>query len=163
MWFKDERGQYLLQNSYDVATNRYWGADYNERWRVANPGYYLSGYLFVEGGYKEYTTVIPCTNAPLHSHYTGPGTPDIGDCPWECDCGYVQSGNSCVAAGACAAGVSELRTSTGVAAKLYARPTTSPSIHISYNGVECTACLAEGTSDNAINIGYGGKTYHTIN
>ncbi|MBR1380353.1 MAG: hypothetical protein IJ560_02080 [Alphaproteobacteria bacterium] len=26
--------------------------------------------------------------APANAHYTGAGTPDVGNCPWECDAGF---------------------------------------------------------------------------
>ncbi|MBR1380022.1 MAG: hypothetical protein IJ560_00320 [Alphaproteobacteria bacterium] len=50
-------------------------------------GFYLSGVIFTDpaGRYRYYSRALQCTNAPANAHYTGPGTPDIGDCPWECD------------------------------------------------------------------------------
>ncbi|MBR1379982.1 MAG: hypothetical protein IJ560_00115 [Alphaproteobacteria bacterium] len=53
-------------------------------YRTANNGYYLS----VKDIGSYYVYVKPCTNAPENAHYTGPGIPDVGDCPWECDAGF---------------------------------------------------------------------------
>ena len=51
------------------------------------PGYFMSD-EFYANNVKYYHYCNPCTNAPANAHYTGAGTPDVGNCPWECDAGY---------------------------------------------------------------------------
>ena len=166
-YFNTVGGQYFVgcdYNGYD-----YWCDDVF--YQYVNVGYYLANWKRVVNGTHLYYTVKACTNAPAHSHYTGSGTPDDpdgafrdkNDCPWECDCGYERAGDECVAAPACTAGFTTLRSDTGVIAKLYAAQMSWPAIVVSYNGKNCYACLESGVSDNAFNLEYDGKTYHTIN
>ena len=46
------------------------------------------------GQYLNGATCSNCTNKPSNSSYTGPGT-TATNCPWQCNSGYVQSGNGC--------------------------------------------------------------------
>ncbi|MCL2537994.1 MAG: hypothetical protein FWE52_00730 [Alphaproteobacteria bacterium] len=53
-----------------------------------------------DNGYRFTTatadTCSACTNAPAGAQYTGPSAGLTNDCPWECNTGYTQVGNTCV-------------------------------------------------------------------
>ncbi|MBR1380005.1 MAG: hypothetical protein IJ560_00235, partial [Alphaproteobacteria bacterium] len=73
---------------YDIKTTLVY-------WSAAGVGYYLVNQYAYNSFYK---SVRQCTNAPANAHYTGPGTPDVGNCPWECDSGFTLNENTCIAA-----------------------------------------------------------------
>lgn len=60
----------------------------------------------------------------------------------------------------CDAGVSNLKTSTGVSVSLYAVRETTPSLCVQYNNTVCYADMKQGQQTGAININYGGVIYH---
>lgn len=60
----------------------------------------------------------------------------------------------------CGAGVSNLKTSTGVSVSLYAVRETTPSLCVQYNNTVCYADMKQGQQTGAININYGGVIYH---
>lgn len=60
----------------------------------------------------------------------------------------------------CGAGVSNLKTSTGVSVSLYAVRETTPSLCVQYNNTVCYADMKQGKQTGAININYGGTIYH---
>ena len=135
---------------------------YNIWWYPGSlaPGYYGCGGKNGDGTLRR--QICECTGLPEHATFTGRGDPDVDNCPWQCNCGYERVGDSCVMAGRCV-GMNTINTSTGVSVNLYARGTTSPALYVNNGNVTCAACLAENAGDNAINIQYDGKTYHTVN
>ncbi|MBR1380685.1 MAG: hypothetical protein IJ560_03820 [Alphaproteobacteria bacterium] len=96
-------------NTYRILKSHYYttirdGVEWNSYYRGTTDVY--SVYTGVSKGYYladcfhgnpasiatrticEYSELKPCTNAPANAHYTGAGTPDVGNCPWECDDGF---------------------------------------------------------------------------
>lgn len=135
-----------------------------QSYTAAGTGWYLSTERIEY--YDEYNQFIskrnlpyPCTNAPAHAHYTGPGTG--GDnCPWECDAGYGRHGDTCAIL--CAAGATTLRTDN-LSFNIYSGTScTTPAIYIGLTGGTCCVNLAPDFATGAINIDYGGATYHTV-
>jgi len=166
---------------FSVATNKggvyieskYNGTDYwSEKgllWFDAYTGYYLSGYRFTSGA-AWYFRIAPCTNAPEHAHYTGPGTPDApdgsvrdaNDCPWECDAGYGLHDDICVPL--CATGISTINTAGGQKFNIYPVRYSTPAVAIKYNDKICYAVLAPGRKNGTINIKMPDNTiYHITN
>ncbi|MDW2958229.1 MAG: hypothetical protein R8M37_00230 [Alphaproteobacteria bacterium] len=99
--------------------------------------------------------------------------------PYEIDCGegFVDvadvahcdedtSGDFCLIGGVliapCAAGITTLRTGTGVSIPLWAEKSTQPSLCVKYNDNICYANLEAGQATNAINVNYDGVVYHTV-
>ena len=150
---------YQVLYRWSVNTQNYEAFVGPRYFRGADNGYYL----FNGTGYN-YLGCTSCTNQiPLNSHYSGPGTPDVGNCPWACDSGYGQtSNNTCEQL--CTAGVTGLHTSTGLVFNLYANKQTSPAIHVMPDGTNtvCYTSLAPGAANNAVNVEYNGATYHSI-
>ena len=62
----------------------------------------------------------------------------------------------------CAAGVTEMKTSTGLAVPLITTKLTTPSINVAYNGSTCFIPLAVGAAANAINMSWDETDYHTV-
>lgn len=62
----------------------------------------------------------------------------------------------------CDAGITWLKTSTGLSLLLVAEKVTTPSIHISYNDKICYVPLMAGNANNAVNLAWAGNTYHTF-
>lgn len=78
-----------------------------------------------------------------------------------CDSGYnLTSGNVC--AQLCTAGVTKLNLATGVAVPLYSAKQTARVIGIGIGGQVCYGSLAAGSATGALNVIYGGTTYHSI-
>ena len=128
-----------------------------------NPGYYAINPI--DWG-DWYTDCTACTNKPANSHYTGYGSDwyygggTQNDCPWECDAGYGRTdAGTCQLL--CASGITKLHAG-GLTIPLYKSKLTSPAINIQHNGQICYASLATGAASNALNINYGGNTYHSI-
>ena len=72
---------------YSESVGDYAGGYVARLYTAAYAGYYLKQKW--PNGSGRYVAFAPCTNEiPANSHYSGPGTPDVGDCPWECDAGY---------------------------------------------------------------------------
>ena len=145
---------------YDKNLGRYGpGSFYLYTVNSARDGYYLINQM----NSSYYYGIAQCTNShPANSHYSGPGTPDVGNCPWACDTGYGQtSNNTCEQL--CTAGVTGLHTSTGLVFNLYANKQTSPAIHIMPDGTNtiCYTSLAPGAANNAVNVEYNGAIYHS--
>ena len=63
---------------------------------------------------------------------------------------------------ACNAGVSTLRTSTGVVLPVYGESVTTPSMHFSVGGNVCHMNLLPGTTNNTVNVQYNNQTYHGV-
>lgn len=101
-----------------------------------------------------------CTNAPANAHYTGAGT-TATNCTWTCDAGYAEHNGACEPL--CTAGITSLRTSTGLIYNLYANKLTSPAIHIQQNGITCYVNLTPGGATGAINVRNNGTVYHATN
>lgn len=92
MRFETPDGFYLKMGPfYDGA--RYWNDEvYWER--TETPGRYLAEQINRDT-YLLYKSNNACTNAPENAVYTGPGSPDGNDCPWQCGDGYFRDGNLC--------------------------------------------------------------------
>lgn len=138
-------------------------------WKYAAPGFYLSDFYWASATTDWYHAVKECTNAPVHAHYTGRGTPDepksggakdYNDCPWECDAGYGRSGDECISL--CTSGISHLRTGD-LSFNIYPTPRSTPSLHVLYNGQVCYVSLSPGSATDAINVKYNGQIFHTVN
>ena len=79
----DEAHTYAISFYYNLSTGGYTKFQ-RVLYRRAFAGYYVANVVN-----QYYSTILrKCTNAPADAYYTGPGTPDVGDCPWECDAGY---------------------------------------------------------------------------
>ena len=63
----------------------------------------------------------------------------------------------------CGAGLTRLKTSTGLSFNVYGTRTTTPSIVIGYDNGECYVNLSAGSATNAINVKQNNTTYHTTN
>ena len=95
----------------------------------------------------------------------GVGLVEVSDIP---QCDTDTSGEFCLIGGAplaapCAAGVTTLRTGTGLTIPLWADKNTTPALHVRYNGTVCYINLEPGNAPNSINVEYGGVVYHTVN
>lgn len=149
-------------NYYSVWSGELWCC------RALN-GYYLSPYWFTSWNVW-YTGVKPCTNAPENTVYTGPGTPDstdgtiidANDCPGKCADSFGRTAAD-MCAPLCKAGVTKLKTSSGVSVPLFASKNTKPAIYIGYNNMVCYADLKPGGSSGAIHTIYNGTECHTTN
>ncbi len=132
-------------------------------WYIAGTGWYLADFDF-KSSYNWYSAVKPCTNAPSHAHYIGPGTPDApdgsvtdaNDCPWACDDGYGRVGETCKPL--CTAGVTKIHVGAAVA-PLFPVKYTTPSLVVRTAGGLCYGNLTPGNGPG-INIRIGDTTYH---
>ncbi len=127
-------------------------------------GYYATNYIIGAGAYER---CVPCTGLPENATFTSYGTPDgnyeNGDnCPWRCNDGWGRAADGTCGA-LCSAGVTYLRTSTGVSVPLFSVRNTSPSINIEVDNNRCYIDLVPGGATNAINVRFNGQTYHTVN
>ncbi len=92
----------------------------------------------------------------------GEGLVDITDVPY---CNDDTSGDYClmsVSAAPCAAGITTLRTGTGVIVPLWAERVTEPSLCVKYNDMVCYGNLEVGRAVSAFNVNYNGVVYHTV-
>ena len=93
----------------------------------------------------------------------GTGLVEIADIP---QCNSDTSGDFCLIGGVliapCAAGITTIRTGTGVSIPLWAEKSTQPSLCVKYNDNICYANLEAGQATNAINVNYDGEVYHTV-
>lgn len=87
----------------------------------------------------------------------------------ECLDGYVDMGeidtctgvrDKCWGEYKCDAGVSRIRTSSGVDTPLYGIKVSSPALHVQVGDKICYGNLASGTASPAINMNVDGKLYH---
>ena len=77
-----------------------------------------------------------------------------------CNTGHSLT-SSYVCAAMCAAGVTKIRTGN-VTVPLYATKQTSPALHIRVGNQVCYGSLGANKAATAVNLNYGGNTYHTI-
>ena len=93
----------------------------------------------------------------------GAGLVEIADIP---QCNSDTSGDFCLIGGVliapCAAGITTVRTGTGVVVPLWAEKSTQPSLCVKYNDNICYANLEAGQATDAINVNYDGVVYHTV-
>ena len=92
----------------------------------------------------------------------GEGLVDVVGVP---ECENDVSGDYCLmppSAAPCAAGITTLRTGTGVSIPLWAERGTEPSLCVKYNDMVCYGNLEPGQATGAINVKYGGAVYHTV-
>ena len=101
-----------------------------------------------DGIVRNITTTFPSSYETIYASWTA------------CAAGYnLTDAGTCELP--CAAGITNLHAG-GLTIPLYKSKLTSPAIHIQHNGQVCYASLAPGAASNALNINYGGNTYHTI-
>lgn len=60
----------------------------------------------------------------------------------------------------CGAGITKVRTGTGLVFPLWAEKYTEPALCVKYNGTVCYGNLVSGGGINSININYNGRVYH---
>ena len=104
----------------------------------------------------EYDTVVPAVSGVCPSGYVAHDMQAV--------CG-VDNGACWITEqlrSLCAAGITYLKTSSGVDVPIYADKVTSPALHIGYNDSVCYVDLAQGRATNAINVKYGNVIYHTV-
>ncbi|MDE6570777.1 MAG: hypothetical protein K2L95_00970 [Alphaproteobacteria bacterium] len=109
-----------------------------------------------------------CANSNVSNGYIPPTSATVNypaTCAYNaastvCNTGYsLTSSNVCAAM--CAAGVTKIRTGN-VTVPLYASKQTTPALHVSIGGKVCYGSLDSDAGTSAINVNYGGKTYHSI-
>ncbi|MDE6571408.1 MAG: hypothetical protein K2L95_04310 [Alphaproteobacteria bacterium] len=109
-----------------------------------------------------------CSNSSVSNGYIPPTSAKVyypSTCAYSasstvCNTGYnLTSSNVCAAM--CAAGVTKIRTGN-VTVPLYASKQTTPALHINVGGQVCYGSLDSAAGTSAINVNYGGKTYHSI-
>lgn len=86
-----------------------------------------------------------------------------GECTYTrvCNDGYnLTSGNICAAL--CTAGITNLKSGSGVVVPLYAARQTTHTINVGAGANVCYGSLASGAGADAINVNIGGTTYHTV-
>ena len=93
----------------------------------------------------------------------GEGLVDVADVA---HCDEDTSGDYCligeVPAIPCAAGVTTLRTGTGVSIPLWADKNTTPALAVRYNNMTCWGNLQSGQVTNGINLKYNNQVYHLV-
>ncbi len=94
----------------------------------------------------------------------GEGLVDVADVPY---CDDDMSGDFCLIGGVpavqpCAAGITTLRTGTGLSIPLWAERGTEPSLCVKYNDTVCYGNLEPGQAANTINVNYNGVVYHMV-
>lgn len=92
----------------------------------------------------------------------GDGFVDVAGVP---ECENDVSGDYCLmpsSAAPCAAGITMLRTGTGLSIPLLAERGTEPSLCVKYNDMVCYANLEVGQATGAINVRYNDLVYHTV-
>lgn len=92
----------------------------------------------------------------------GEGMVDVADVA---HCDEDTSGDYCLmspSAAPCAAGITMLRTGTGVSIPLWAEKSTQPSLCVKYNDAICYGNLEQGQAAGAINIKHDGVVYHLV-
>lgn len=97
-----------------------------------------------------------------YESWCGDGMVNIADTPY---CNDDASGEYCLMKlfQPCTAGISAIKTSTGLSFPLYAEKYTEPSVAVMYNNITCYSNLEIGQSSNTININYNGTIYHLTN
>lgn len=102
------------------------------------------------------------TACPAGTYTTGygPGADSADDCKVGCSDGFAMHDNECRQL--CGAGITTLKTSTGVVAALFAEKLTTPALNVRYNNQICYANLVVGGAQNAVNVKYNDIVYHTV-
>ena len=143
--------------TYNVNCNSKYGASGN---KTANPACTLceTGYYSAGG-----TATCQACTIPGNSTATSNGS-SASACTWECNSGYVRPYDfnsfgvhkqldKCEQL--CTAGVTHIKTDTGLSIPLYVEPQTSPALNVQYGG---TVCYASLTMPSYPHIG-GGVTF----
>lgn len=91
----------------------------------------------------------------------GDGLVDTADIPY---CNVDTNGDFCLIllAQPCTAGITTIRTGTGVSIPLWAEKSTSPSLCVKYNDTVCYGNLEPGQATGSININYEDQVYHLV-
>lgn len=159
VWMVAERGKALIEKRYNTNTGDYWDGDFINHWYEASPGWYLYNYNMASA-YKWYRGIKRCTNTiPEHGYYSGPGEPDVGNCPIGCDSGYGLHDTQCLVL--CTAGFRSLRAGNNISFNIYRDKPASPTLAIGFNNNVCYVYLKSGAADSAINLKWDGQTYRT--
>lgn len=116
-----------------------------------------TGYYSPDGDTLRYACDTPPANAHIISACTS-----ATNIVWECDSGTVHMSND-TCEPLCTAGMTKLRTSTGLSFNIYANKLTTPSLNLSQNNIVCYVNLLPGVASGAINVRYGNTVYHTAN
>ncbi len=97
-----------------------------------------------------------------YESWCGEGMVNIADAPY---CADDVSGEYCLTNSTkpCDAGISAIKTSTGLSFTLWAEKYTVPALAVKYNNTTCYGNLKPGVATGAININHDGTTYHLIN
>lgn len=146
---------YRVLYEWNTQTQQYQEVTYGRNYYVgADAGYYMSQRL----SNNAYVNCNECTNLiPTNSHYSGPGTPEVGNCPWECDSGYGRHGNSCLPL--CTAGITKIHVGNDVSFNVYRDKITTPSINVMVaGGTVCHVCVETGLG--RFNISDGTSIWH---
>lgn len=87
---------------------------------------------------------------------------NIADTPY---CNDDTTGESCLIQNikSCNAGISTIKTSTGLSFSLYAEKYTAPALAVKYGDTICYANMELGNKTDTININYDGQIYHLKN
>lgn len=96
-----------------------------------------------------------------YESWCGEGMVNIADTPY---CADDVSGEYCLmnATKPCDAGISAIKTSTGLSFTLWAEKYTEPSLAVQYNGTTCWAKLETGQASATINIRHQDSVYHVV-
>lgn len=102
------------------------------------------------------------TACPAGTYTTGygPGADSADDCKVGCSDGFAVHNDECRQL--CGAGITTLKTATGVVAPLFAEKLTTPALNVRYNNQICYANLVVGGAQNAVNVKYNDIVYHTV-
>ncbi len=80
------------------------------------------------------------------------------------NCKNSSSGVCYLYAQLCAAGITKLVLSNGATYRLYDEKATTPSLVVqAVSGEQCFGNLAAGVASGALNVSFGGQTYHAVN
>lgn len=113
----------------------------------------FTGVFYLSGIYTE----CPCGT---HQYITGFESDWSGCVSCEVGTKDNEHWNDGVCTTDCTAGVTALKTSTGLSYPLLTDATAPQNIHIKVNNQICTVPLENGAANNAINMRWNGNTYH---
>lgn len=188
LWLSNVRGNMIIRYSYSRSSDKY-DVFHDMYWTKVSSGYYVHDLyecwglaMFtasspcVAGGYCPGMTITACPTGTRpesmglyvcpDNTYSDAGASGCKACP----AGTGNRGDAVSAhAGVssckqlCTAGATKLHAG-GYEFNLWANgKCTSPAINIGLAGGTCCVNLESGLSDGAVNVQYGGNTYHTTN
>lgn len=111
-----------------------------------------------------------CPTGMVAVEYDNYVAADAGACPAGYVAHDVTDACSGVAMGACwlveqmralcGAGVTQIKTNSGVVVSLYSNRVTTPSFCVQYNDTVCYADMVLGRASGTVNVKYGDAVYH---